>query len=116
MSTLVGLSRTPRWWSSVAAGAVARRLLWSVSTGLVQTARTVALMRSTLRIGVQAGGRRRCRGRHADQCALNGCVVAARPPFPRPEKTFLGGLPDEVCAKLTTNMSRKQWREWVSPD
>ena len=24
--------------------------------------------------------------------------------------------PDELCAKLTRNMSRKQWREWVSPD
>ncbi len=23
---------------------------------------------------------------------------------------------DELCAKLTTNMSHKQWREWVSPD
>ena len=23
--------------------------------------------------------------------------------------------PDELCAKLTRNMSRKQWREWVSP-
>ena len=21
-----------------------------------------------------------------------------------------------VCAKLTTNMSRQQWRDWVSPD
>ncbi len=21
-----------------------------------------------------------------------------------------------MCAKLTTNMSHKQWREWVSPD
>jgi hypothetical protein len=21
-----------------------------------------------------------------------------------------------LCAKLTTNMSHKQWREWVSPD
>ena len=24
--------------------------------------------------------------------------------------------PDMVCAKLTTNMSHKQWRDWVSPD
>jgi WD40 repeat protein len=24
--------------------------------------------------------------------------------------------PDEVCAKLTRNMSRKQWSEWVSPE
>jgi WD40 repeat protein len=24
--------------------------------------------------------------------------------------------PDELCAKLTRNMSRKQWREWVSPE
>jgi WD40 repeat protein len=24
--------------------------------------------------------------------------------------------PDLLCAKLTTNMSHKQWREWVSPD
>ena len=24
--------------------------------------------------------------------------------------------PDELCAKLTRNMSRKEWREWVSPD
>ncbi len=24
--------------------------------------------------------------------------------------------PDELCAKLTRNMSRKQWREWVSAD
>jgi WD40 repeat protein len=23
---------------------------------------------------------------------------------------------DEMCAKLTQNMSRKEWREWVSPD
>jgi WD40 repeat protein len=22
----------------------------------------------------------------------------------------------DLCAKLTTNMSRKQWRDWVSPD
>jgi hypothetical protein len=21
-----------------------------------------------------------------------------------------------MCAKLTTNMSRQQWRDWVSPD
>jgi WD40 repeat protein len=28
------------------------------------------------------------------------------------------GYADEaaLCAKLTTNMSHKQWREWVSPD
>ena len=24
--------------------------------------------------------------------------------------------PEMLCAKLTTNMSRKQWREWISPD
>jgi len=24
--------------------------------------------------------------------------------------------PSQLCAKLTTNMSRKQWRDWVSPD
>ena len=24
--------------------------------------------------------------------------------------------PDRLCAKLTTNMSHKQWRDWVSPD
>jgi hypothetical protein len=24
--------------------------------------------------------------------------------------------PDLLCAKLTTNMSHKQWDEWVSPD
>ena len=24
--------------------------------------------------------------------------------------------PNELCKKLTRNMSRKQWREWVSPD
>ena len=24
--------------------------------------------------------------------------------------------PDLLCAKLTTNMSQKQWRDWVSPD
>ena len=24
--------------------------------------------------------------------------------------------PDELCAKLTTNMSHRQWDEWVSPD
>jgi hypothetical protein len=24
--------------------------------------------------------------------------------------------PDMLCDKLTTNMSHKQWREWVSPD
>jgi hypothetical protein len=22
----------------------------------------------------------------------------------------------KLCEKLTTNMSRKQWREWVSPE
>ncbi len=26
------------------------------------------------------------------------------------------GWPRELCAKLTRNMSRKQWREWVSPE
>jgi WD40 repeat protein len=28
------------------------------------------------------------------------------------------GYADEaaLCAKLTTNMSHKQWRDWVSPD
>ena len=24
--------------------------------------------------------------------------------------------PDLLCTKLTRNMSRAQWREWVSPD
>jgi WD40 repeat protein len=24
--------------------------------------------------------------------------------------------PDMLCAKLTANMSRQQWRDWVSPD
>jgi hypothetical protein len=24
--------------------------------------------------------------------------------------------PDELCKKLTRNMSRKQWLEWVSPE
>ncbi len=24
--------------------------------------------------------------------------------------------PEDLCAKLTTNMSQKQWNEWVSPD
>ena len=24
--------------------------------------------------------------------------------------------PDILCAKLTTNMSHQQWRDWVSPD
>ena len=24
--------------------------------------------------------------------------------------------PDMLCAKLTANMSYKQWRDWVSPD
>ncbi len=24
--------------------------------------------------------------------------------------------PEMLCSKLTTNMSHKQWREWVSPD
>jgi WD40 repeat protein len=24
--------------------------------------------------------------------------------------------PEILCAKLTTNMSRQQWRDWVSPD
>ena len=24
--------------------------------------------------------------------------------------------PDILCAKLMTNMSHQQWREWVSPD
>jgi hypothetical protein len=23
---------------------------------------------------------------------------------------------EDLCAKLTASMSRKQWREWVSPD
>ena len=32
-------------------------------------------------------------------------------PLPAPN-----AWPDELCAKLTRNMSRKQWREWVSPD
>ena len=27
-----------------------------------------------------------------------------------------GAYPETLCAKLTANMSRKQWREWVSPD
>jgi hypothetical protein len=24
--------------------------------------------------------------------------------------------PESLCAKLTSNMSREQWRAWVSPD
>jgi hypothetical protein len=24
--------------------------------------------------------------------------------------------PDMLCAKLTTNMSHQQWRDWVTPD
>jgi WD40 repeat protein len=24
--------------------------------------------------------------------------------------------PEEICSKLTANMSRKQWNDWVSPD
>ena len=24
--------------------------------------------------------------------------------------------PETLCAKLTTNMSHQQWRDWVSPD
>ena len=24
--------------------------------------------------------------------------------------------PDMLCAKLTANMSHKQWRDWVSPN
>jgi TIR domain len=28
----------------------------------------------------------------------------------------LGASEPELCRKLTTNMSRKQWRDWVSPD
>jgi WD40 repeat protein len=24
--------------------------------------------------------------------------------------------PEMLCAKLTTNMSHQQWRDWVSPD
>ena len=24
--------------------------------------------------------------------------------------------PEDLCAKLTANMSRKEWQEWVSPD
>ena len=24
--------------------------------------------------------------------------------------------PDELCAKVTRNMSRKQWRDWISPE
>jgi len=27
-----------------------------------------------------------------------------------------GAWPEMVCAKLTANMSRQQWRDWVSPD
>jgi WD40 repeat protein len=38
--------------------------------------------------------------------------------------TYGGGIrtwpsqakPDDLCAKLATNMSHKQWNEWVSPD
>ena len=26
------------------------------------------------------------------------------------------GTPEMLCAKLTTNMSHKQWQDWVSPD
>jgi WD40 repeat protein len=26
------------------------------------------------------------------------------------------GTPEMLCEKLTTNMSHKQWRDWVSPD
>lgn len=26
------------------------------------------------------------------------------------------GSPVDLCAKLSTNMSEKQWREWISPD
>jgi hypothetical protein len=27
-----------------------------------------------------------------------------------------GDYPEMFCAKLTSNMSREHWREWVSPD
>jgi WD40 repeat protein len=27
-----------------------------------------------------------------------------------------GTDPERLCAKLTSNMSREQWRGWVSPD
>jgi hypothetical protein len=27
-----------------------------------------------------------------------------------------GDYPEMLCAKLTSNMSREHWREWVSPD
>jgi hypothetical protein len=27
-----------------------------------------------------------------------------------------GDYPEMLCAKLTANVSSKQWREWVSPD
>ena len=43
-----------------------------------------------------------------------------RPGTSLPEElTWTGSLPDPasaVCARLITNMSYKQWREWVSPD
>jgi WD40 repeat protein len=35
-------------------------------------------------------------------------TVRLWPTYPDPESA--------MCAKLTTNMSHKQWREWVSPD
>ena len=35
-------------------------------------------------------------------------TVRLWPTFPEPTSA--------LCAKLTTNMSHKQWREWVSPD
>jgi hypothetical protein len=31
--------------------------------------------------------------------------------WPAPE-----AWPGELCKKLTRNMSRKEWREWVSPE
>jgi WD40 repeat protein len=35
-------------------------------------------------------------------------ALRLRPTYPDPTAA--------MCAKLTTNMSRQQWRDWVSPD
>ena len=45
-------------------------------------------------------------GRHIAAHHADGTVVV----WPGPD-----AWPDMLCAKLTNNMSRQQWREWVSP-
>ena len=79
--------------------------------GLPLTPVPVALIMATLRIGVPARGRGRCGRGHADQCALNSCVVTGTPVSPAPRRRLLGGC---VGRRFSNNpeLSQKLLDDW----